>query len=205
MRSPLTRLAGETVAGIGHNQGPPLEPGRSWRRHVWKKARAALVPHLPLEIVRLRVARARQLGLSYPTYASVRLGTGRDIVAFLFTSAALDLPPGAARVPARQADHLARLIDCERLLMADVTEADRLREALVRAHGPLFAAIGPGPDPQAGLGPGRAAIRAILDPMKLPGDAVVMIGALAAERDWADAARLAKFLPAESYFAEGAT
>ena len=35
----------------------------------------------------------------------------------------------------------------------------------------------------------------------LPADAVVMIGTEPHHRDWADAARLAKFLPAEQYFA----
>ena len=56
--------------------------------------------------------------------------------------------------------------------------------------------------PEAGANgeSGRAAIRAALQPLKLPGDAVVMIGTQAHERNWADAARLARFIPAERYF-----
>ena len=45
--------------------------------------------------------------------------------------------------------------------------------------------------------------RAALAPLKLPGDAVVMIGTRAEERAWADSARLARFLPAEGYFPAG--
>ncbi len=48
--------------GIGHNGGPTLEPGAGWRRHAWSRARADLLPTLPLEVVRLRVARARNWG-----------------------------------------------------------------------------------------------------------------------------------------------
>ena len=75
--------------GIGHNGGPTTEGGRTWRQHCWKKARAELVPHLPIEIVRQRVARAKELGLPYKTYASVRASTGRDVIGFLFSSNAL--------------------------------------------------------------------------------------------------------------------
>ena len=55
------------------------------------RARRELLPRLPLEVVRRRVARARQLGLAYPQYAAILLGTGRDIVAFLFTDGGLRL------------------------------------------------------------------------------------------------------------------
>jgi len=40
-----------------------MEPGFGFRKHAWTKARAALLPSLPLEIVRLRVERAKRLGL----------------------------------------------------------------------------------------------------------------------------------------------
>ena len=41
------------MAGIGHNNGPTMEAGESWRRHAWGKARARLLPVLPIEVVRL--------------------------------------------------------------------------------------------------------------------------------------------------------
>ena len=51
------------MSGIGHNGGPTMEPGYGWRKHSWTKAREALLPKLPIEVVRRRVARAAELGL----------------------------------------------------------------------------------------------------------------------------------------------
>ena len=39
-RAALSALPGERIAGIGHNQGPPLEAGRSWRAHAWRQGAA---------------------------------------------------------------------------------------------------------------------------------------------------------------------
>ncbi len=63
--------------GIGHNNGPTLEPGRAWRRYAWGRARAELLPRLPIEIVRRRIRRAREIGLDYSTYATVRAAAVR--------------------------------------------------------------------------------------------------------------------------------
>ena len=82
-------------AGIGNNGGPTLESGGAWRRIAWKKAREELLPTLPIEVVRLRVNRAKELGLPYKTYASFRAATGHDLVGFLFSSNALRLEHGA--------------------------------------------------------------------------------------------------------------
>ena len=198
-RAPISALPGERLAGIGHNQGPPLDAGQSWRAFAWKKARRELLPRLPLEVIRRRVARARELGLEYPQYASILLGTGRDIVAFLFTSDSMGLRLGRVlEVPAPVAEKIGGLERCQRLMM---TGHDPRRMAVALAAEPrlVFDGIAPAPR-QPGLGAGRAAIRAALAPLKLPGDAVVMIGTRAEERAWADAARLARFLPAEGYF-----
>ena len=79
------------VAGIGHNQGPTMERGASWRRYAWRRARSELLPKLPLEVARRRVRRARELGIDYKAYAGIRAATGRDIIALLFSSNALRL------------------------------------------------------------------------------------------------------------------
>lgn len=55
------------INGIGHNGGPTLEGGHSWRKYSWTKARKALMPTLPVEVVRLRVKRAAELRLPYKT------------------------------------------------------------------------------------------------------------------------------------------
>ena len=36
---------------IGHNRGPTMEKGHSWRRYAWGKSRRDLLPHMPLNIV----------------------------------------------------------------------------------------------------------------------------------------------------------
>jgi len=47
------------IPAIGHNGGPALTArGRGWATHCWRQARGALLPHLPVEVVRLRVRRA---------------------------------------------------------------------------------------------------------------------------------------------------
>ena len=51
--------------GPGHNNGPTMEKGGSWRRYAWKRARADLLPTLPIEVARRRVRRARELGIDY--------------------------------------------------------------------------------------------------------------------------------------------
>ena len=200
MRGPLSRLHGEAPPAIGHNGGPPLDPGVRWRAHCWRKARAELAPRLPLEIVRRRVARARELGLAYPAYASILLGTGRDVVGFLFTADALALRlQRDARIAEAAAARLAGLVRCDRLLIAPTADPEALREGLAAAHGPVIDAVGAEPaDPAPPSG--RAAIRALLDPRRLPGDAVVMVGVHPRERAWAEAANLARFLGADAYF-----
>lgn len=201
-RSPFTALKGERLAGIGHNQGPPLDAAVSWRKHVWKKARKELLPKLPLEIIRRRVKRAQDLGLDYPAYASILLGTGRDIVGFLYTCDALGLRLArTAQLPDPVATKL-QAVDCDRVLGAEARDnPSALAKALTARHAITFRATATLPDdPNAPWTQGRAAIRAALDPIKIPSDAVVMIGAHPHERAWADAARLAKFLPAETYF-----
>ena len=201
-KSPFSTFRGERLPGIGHNQGPSMDPGISWRKHLWTKARKELLPKLPLEVIRRRVARAKELGLEYPAYASILLGTGRDIVGFLFTCDALglrleksiELPdPVAAKLAQVKAKHL--------LAAEEAAGPEEIARRLVAEHHLTIAGTAALPDPdRAPWTAGRAAIRAALDPLKLPSDTVVMIGTRAHERDWADAARLAKFLPAESYF-----
>jgi hypothetical protein len=64
---------------IGHNGGPPLDPGVSWRRFCWKKAHGRAWKTPPREIALARLARAEELGVSYREYASVLLDTGRRL------------------------------------------------------------------------------------------------------------------------------
>ncbi len=202
-RSPFSAFRGERLPGIGHNQGPPLEAAVSWRKFAWKKARHELLPRLPLEVIKRRVARAQQLGLEYPQYASILLGTGRDIVAFLFTSDALGMR--IARTPVLRRDVATKLMQlerCDRLLTAEESEhpIDLARE-IARHHQIQFTGTRSLPNASSTTwANGRDAIHEALRPLKIPVDTVVMIGTERHERTWADAAKLARFIPSENYF-----
>jgi len=177
----------------GHNGGPSLASGKAWRTHCWRAARAALLPTLPLEVLRLRVARARDLGLDYQTYASVRAATGHDVVAFLFSSNALRISAAQPVMPADRAAKLARLA-CARIALAQGVSPERLQ-----ADNPDWLdATHAAPRPFARFAEAHRVIRAALP--HLPGDRVMVIGDTALEREWCDAGRLAGYLSAERYF-----
>lgn len=180
--------------GPGHNNGPRVEPGHAWRRHVWTKARADLLPTLPIEVVRLRVKRAIALGLPYKTYASVRAQTGHDVVGFLFSSNALRLLRDARLAPDR-ADRLQAIVGADRVAVVhrpvDVAQVAALAQIDAAYAAPLFT------DSWAGV---RARLAAILTDRGRPSDRVLLVGDTPFEREWTDAGRLAGFVPAETYF-----
>lgn len=178
---------------IGHNGGPSMEGGVSWRRHCWSAARERLLPTLPIEVVRLRVKRAKALGLDYRTYAGVRAATGHDVVAFLFSSNALRVSVLRPKMPVDRAAKLVE-VDCRRLAMAVAP----LTPSMVEAANPLLDGVHPAPFALAGFGEMRDRVRAALG--KVPGDQVVLVGDLGLERDWCAAGRLAGYLSAERYF-----
>jgi hypothetical protein len=178
----------------GHNGGPTLEPGAAWRRHCWGAARAALLPHLPIEVLRGRLRRAAELGLDYRTYAGLRAATGHDLVAVLFSSNALGASPAPA--PDRAA-RLARLAGAaERIGLAVRPLA---APVLLRASGGALDAAHPAPAHLAPWAEARRALRAALG--RLPSDRALLVGAFALEAEWSAAAGLAGYLPAERYFA----
>jgi hypothetical protein len=107
-----------SIPKIGHNSGRVDELGKSWRRHVWAKARRDLMPNLPIEVIRRRVARAKELGLPYKTYAGLRAASGDDLIGFMFSSNALDLLRAADRVPAAKVAKLDALRDAKTVGLA---------------------------------------------------------------------------------------
>jgi hypothetical protein len=181
--------------GPGHNGGPTLEPGGSWRLHCWRKARGDLLPHLPIEVLRTRLRRADELGLDYRTYASIRAASGHDVVAFLFSSNALRVLPPLAALPPDRHDRLIRLADCARIGLA---VAPLGPAALAAAAGPALDAAHPAPPPLGRFAAIGAALQAAT--AGLPRDRILLVGDTALERDWCAAGRLAFYLPAERYF-----
>lgn len=183
------------MSGIGHNKGPSLDKGAGFRRVAWKHARQALLPSLPLEVIRTRVARANALGLPYRTYASIRAGTGEDIYAFLFSSNALGLLRQNDRMTVEHAEKLAR-IQAER----HATLARRLTvQNLAPVH---FNSTRPAPPFGTSWTHLKQDMRSWLATHRLAPDRVVMVGATSFEREHATAGRLAAFLPAATIFPE---
>ena len=180
---------------IGHNGGPTMQPGAAWRAHCWRAAREALLPTLPIEVVRLRVKRAKALGLEYKTYASVRAASGHDVVAFLFSSNALRVH---ALAPAMDQPHAARLLaaqDCTHIGLAVAP----LGLSLLQAANPLtLHATHPAPYLLAKFRDQAQHIRTAVG--TLPRAGVVLVGDHALEHDWMVAGRLAAYIPAERFF-----
>lgn len=181
------------MTGIGHNGGPTMEKGRGWRRYAWTRARAELLPRMPIEIVRRRVKRARELGLDYKAYAGIRAATGRDVIALLFSDNALRLLADA-RIPADRTAYLENIRGADRLALVhaphDAATVLRTNPVILRA------------DKAPGLNTTWSELRTRVQDLKgnLPADGVVVIGETWLERDWCAAARLAGYVPSDRYF-----
>ncbi|QPH53267.1 hypothetical protein [Pontivivens ytuae] len=188
---------------LGHNRGPALEPGAGWRGYCWRRAKADLRPaRVPIEMVRVRMRRARELGLTYPQYASILAGTGRDVMAFLYTVEGLQIRLSRQlRLPPEVAAKLPEIKGAAQIAFAPSGEVpqDFAAELSQVARTPLTAHA---MQPDApGWGAARRAIRAALDPARLPSNAVVLIGGPAEQEGWAEAASMARYLPTDTFFA----
>lgn len=185
------------TAQIGHNGGPALG-GTGFRTLAWRKARAELLPVLPLEIVRLRVKRAKRLGLPYRTYATIRATTGHDIVAFLFSGNALDLGPRRVRLSGPVAERLQALDGAAHRLGA-VYGPGRPSEVLevnARCLDQTFQA----PDFLQSWRQTRTGLKTAIRDAGLPSDGVILVPATAVERGWCGAAGLAGIIDRAAFF-----
>jgi hypothetical protein len=187
---------------VGHNNGPATDAGVTWRKHCWTRARADLIPHLPIEILRGRVKRAKEIGLDYKTYASVRASTGRDVVGFLFSSNALRAFLANATMPDDRRAKLASLIDCRRVALITAPlhpdEFKAANGANVLDHATTS------PDFLTKWSHSGRVVTGALREYKLPADGVLLIGDTTLEREWSEAGRLAGYLPSDRYFVDAA-
>lgn len=175
--------------------------GGKFRAFQWQKARDAAMPKaVPLMVVKMHVARARALGLDYPTYAAVRKATGRDIMGLLFSSNALRVV--RAEAPAMPVEHDAML------------QAVQGARKLALVHAPLSAAKVAGANAvldHVGMAPKftyswaemRDHLGAVITGQRLCRDQVLIVGDTGFERDWSTAAQAAGYLEATRYFAAG--
>jgi septum formation topological specificity factor MinE len=182
--------------GPGHNNGPSLEEGTSWRTHCWRQARESLLPTLPIEVVRLRITRARELGLPYRTYAGIRASTGHDVIGFLFSTNALRLLRPTDALPEDRRARLQRLVACDRMALVQPP----LDPAMTLTLAPLDAAFAAPrfTDSWPGI---RDRLRAILAERRHSSDGYVLIGETAQEREWSEAGRLGGYLAGDHFFA----
>ncbi len=188
------------MSRAGHNNGPTMATGTAFRKLCWTKARAELLPKLPIEVIRRRVKRAGELGLDYKSYASIRAASGHDVVAFLFSTNALRLLKASGKLPQDRVVKLAALQRCARLV---AVQKPLTHDAVLKAatqSGITLDTIITAPDLTQTWGQTRAVILTALAPTKLPADCVVAIGDTALEREWCAAGRLAGYITAEAYF-----
>lgn len=179
------------MAGIGHNSGRSLEGGTSFRTYAWRRARKQLLPQLPLEVVRLRVRRAKELGLPYRTYAGLRASTGHDLVGFLFSTNALRVLRMGQTLPEDRAEKLRSLVKTQRVALCP---------PVIRLDDPVIDRVVAAPAPMASWPVAAAAIKAAARQSGAAADRFVIVGDLALERDWAEAGQAAGYLSADSFF-----
>ena len=190
--------------GIGHNSGHRM--GRGWQKHCWMRARQNLIgKRLPVEVVRTRIRRARELGLAYPQYASILLGSGRDVVGFLFTVDGLHLRlRRQLEMPAPVKEKLGALKRCKLMSFAPSGEDPcDFQAELVEISGADFVGVAPEPEHAKDWTAAQQAVYAILKPLKIPSNGVVLVGRTDQDALLATAGRLAKFLPSEQFFEFG--
>jgi hypothetical protein len=53
--APIDPSGAHVSPGLGHNRGPPLDPGADWRLFCWKKAHAQAWKTPPREIALARL------------------------------------------------------------------------------------------------------------------------------------------------------
>lgn len=182
--------------GIGHNGGPDMGRGKTWRTHQWRKAQRDLMPNtIPLMVVRMRMRRAAELGMTYRAYAQVRQSSGQDILALLFSSNALRIIGAGARMPADRAAHLAPLA-APRLSLVHPPNTP----GAVALMNPELDAAATAPRFTESWSAMRTRLETFLSAQNLPGSRVLIVGDAPLEADWSTAARAAAYLPADSYF-----
>ncbi|MFZ3580824.1 hypothetical protein ACOI1H_01465 [Loktanella sp. DJP18] len=186
------------MAGIGHNSGRVDPPGHSFRTVAWQKARAALLPTLPIEVVRLRVKRAQALGLPYKTYAGIRASTGHDLIGFMFSSNALRVLRDADAIPADRAAKLAQ-ITADRTALAQPRVSPTRIAAL-----PVIDAAHTAPAVTLTWSATRDHLKSVARQRGHSADRFVIVGDTALERDWVATAGAAGWIASDAYFDAGA-
>jgi len=176
------------MSQLGHNNGPTLEGGYTWRKHSWS-----------IEVLRTRVKRAKALGLPYKTYASVRAASGHDVVGFLFSNNALRAIHNVDHIPADRVEKLSTCAAGFAALVHRPGEPRRMAQSL-QTHG-IEMTVDRAPHFSENWSDIARAVTTPLRQARLPRDGVLVIGDTSFEQEWSQAGRLAGFLSADRFFA----
>jgi len=174
---------------------------------MWARAQADHPERrLPLAVVRMRMARAAELGMRYADYATLHRTAGRDPAGLIFTPAGLHLRLARRLdMPAPVRLHLAQVRGCNLLALAPPGEdPDAFLEELREVTTLPFRAAGMMPVPQAPWEVFTRSLRRALDPLRLPGTAVALVADGLSEarlsQTLCTAGRLAGVLDRGAYF-----
>jgi len=185
------------MAGIGHNNGPTMERGHSYRTYQWRRAQQKLMPNsVPLMIVRMRMRRAQELGMDYRTYASIRQASGQDILGLLFSSNALRIIGNGAKMPDAENRALKAVKEARKMVLVHAP----LQPPAVLQANPVLDATAAAPRFTDSWSRMRERLEGFIRAQRLPGNQVLIIGDAPLESEWSTAARAAGYLPAEWYF-----
>lgn len=190
---------------LGHNLGPA--PVSLWHQHMWARAKAGHADsRLPVAVVRMRMARAAELGMRYADYAALYRTGGRDPAGLIFTPAGLHLRLSRRlAMPCAVRAHLAGLRACNLMALAPEGEDPAAFLEELRDISALpFVAAAAMPAPRATWEGLREGLRRALDPLRLPGTAVALIAHDLTEARLSQAlctaGRLAGVLDRDAYF-----
>ncbi|WP_158964635.1 hypothetical protein [Chachezhania sediminis] len=190
----------KTAAGIGHNGGPTLDGGHTYRTYMWRRAQQKLLPNaVPLMVVRMRVKRAAELGMDYKTYASFRQYSGQDILGLLFSSNALGILDPYRRgvtMPAPERQVLETVQHAARLALVHAP----LKPGEVAAANPVLDAAGTAPRLSESWSDTRIRLENFARAHRVSGNRLVIVGDAPLEEDWTAALRAAGYLSADRYF-----
>ncbi|MEP2031547.1 MAG: hypothetical protein ABJI96_22860 [Paracoccaceae bacterium] len=151
---------------------------------------------IPLMIVRMRVVRARELGMDYKTYASVRQASGQDILALMFSSNALRVIGPGAQMPDAEERALKAIRSAKKLALVHAP----LTPPAVLQENPVLDAADTAPRFTDSWSDMRARLTRFVCTQELPSNQVLLIGDTALEQEWTTAAKAGGYLPADRYF-----
>lgn len=185
------------MSTIGHNNGPSMQAGHKLRTYRWRKAQKAMMPNtIPLMIVRMRMKRAQELGMTYKTYAKVRQVSGQDILGLLFSSNALEIIGDGARMPVTR-DRVLKTVKGARKLT--LVHRPQSPDAVLQAN-PVLDDAQSAPRFTDSWSQMRDQVSGFIQAQNLSGNQILVIGDAPLEADWLVAGRAGGYLSAQEYF-----